>query len=262
MKNKFNKFIKIISVIVLIYIFNKNTIHNKGLELPYKMLEFLPYKVNNDIIPDIIICPGGRYGAYHLGICHYIKNNFNISNKKIVGFSVGSWNSLFMAIDNKYNNESLRKIFRIKSKKIPDLLKKTKDSIECYTINDYNLKNIYIASTTIEGLTIYNNFLTLDDVTRCCTASSFIPYLTYNDMFYFYKNKLSFDGGMYCKKYINSKKTSNPNPLVITYKMFGRYENMNILKDLTNKTKPSSYQLYIKGYNDAIKNHEYLKSFF
>ena len=150
--------------------------------------------------------------------------------------------------------------FEIKSNKIPDLLKKTKDTIECYKINDYNLKYIYIASTTKEGLTLYNNFLTLEDLTRCCMASSFIPYLTYNDMFYFYKNKLSFDGGMYCKKYINSKKKTNP--LVITYKMFGRYQNMNILKDITNKTKPSSYQLYIKGYNDAIKNHDYLEEFF
>lgn len=263
MKIQFNKFdklnIRIIALIILIYSFNKKIIHNKALELPYKILELLPYKVNNDIIPDIVICPGGRYGAYHLGICHYIKNKFDISNKKIVGFSVGSWNSLFMAINKKYDNECLRKIFKIKSKKISELLKKTKDVIDEYKIDDYNLKNIYIASTTIKGLTIYNNFLTLDDVTRCCTSSSFIPYLTYNDMFYFYKNKLSFDGGMYCKKYIKSQ-TSNP--LVITYKMFGRYQNMNILKDITNKTKPSPYQLYIKGYNDAIKNHDYLEKFF
>jgi len=90
------------------------------------------------------------------------------------------------------------------------------------------------------------------------TASSFIPYLTYNDMFYFYKNKLSFDGGIYCKKYIKTV----PSSLVITYKMFGRYENMNILKESIKKEKPSNYNLYIKGYHDARKNHVYFEKYF
>jgi hypothetical protein len=259
--------LKYIGMIFLIFILNtkkiKDKIQNKLLEIPYKLLEYIPYKVTNNIHADIIICPGGRYGAYHLGICHYIKNNFDISNKKILGFSVGSWNSLFMVINKKYDHEILRKIFKIKSKKMTELLKKTKQAVEDYDINEYNMKYIYIGTTTTNGLVIHNNFLTLDDVTRCCIASSFIPYLTYNDMFYFYKNKSSFDGGMYCKKYINSKNiTTSTSPLVITYKMFGRYAHINILKDVANKTKPDSYQLYIKGYRDSINNHVYFEKYF
>ena len=106
-------------------------------------------------------------------------------------------------------------------------MKNTKLLIEKYNITDFNVENIYIASTTLNGLIIYNNFLTIQELTRCCTASSFIPYLTYNDIFYFYKNRLSVDGGVYCKKYLKSLPSTT---LIISFKMFGRYKNMNIFK--------------------------------
>jgi len=160
-------------MIFLILILNnkkiKNKIQNKLLEIPYKILEYLPYKITNNIIPDIVICPGGRYGIYQLGICHYIKNNFDITNKKIVGFSAGSFNSLFMSIKKHHDNECLRKIFKINSKKISTILKETNTIIEEYDLSEYNIENIHIASTTKNGLVIYNNFLTIQDVTRCCT---------------------------------------------------------------------------------------------
>ena len=69
----------------------------------YKVL----YKKNNKLYNyDIIIEPGGNYGFYTLGICHFIRNNYNIKNKKIIGFSSGSWNVIFLSIKNKIKNNS------------------------------------------------------------------------------------------------------------------------------------------------------------
>ena len=253
------KFIIFIFILLQFKIVRSN-IMNKILEVPNNIIKLLPFKVlNENIIPDIVICPGGRYGSYQAGICHYIKNNFNITNKKIVGFSAGAWNAVFMASKKEYDNEFLKKLFKINLKKLKHFLKEAKKIIETYDITEYNIQNVYIGVSTLNGLAFYNKFITIQDVTRCCTASSFIPYLTYNDAFYFYKNRLSLDGAFHCKKYLD---TLSSNTLIIKYNMFGRYKNMNIFKENIKKYKPSAYELYMKGYHDAIYNHEYLKQFF
>lgn len=225
--------------------------------LPYKII----YNETNNITPDIIISPGGRYGMYNLGICHYIKNNFNIEAKKILGFSSGSWNALFMCMKKEDINDLLKNFFLSikKSDSVSIMLKKTINIVKKYDINKLNIKNLYIGSTTFNSHVIYNKFITIDEISRCCVSSSFIPFLTYNDLFYFYKNKLSFDGGFYYKKYIKQLPRES---LIISFKMFGRYKNINIFKELVKKNKPSAYQLYITGYHDAAKNHKYFEKFF
>jgi hypothetical protein len=100
--------------------------------------------------------------------------------------------------------------------------------------------------------------LTIDQVSRCCVASSFIPFLTHNDLFYFYNNRLTFDGGFHVDKYI--KKIPN-STLVIDFKMFGRHLDDIIYKDIFRKNKPTTYELYIKGYHDAKKNHSYFDKY-
>jgi len=214
------------------------------------------------VFVDIVISPGGRYGMYNLGICHYIKNNFDIKNKKILGFSAGAWNALFMSIKNEHMNDILRKTFKMNKDNLSNMLKKSKNIVDKYNIQDFDIKNVYIGTSICNlfhnQLVIHNNFLTIEDVTRCCVSSSFIPFLTYNDLFYFYKNKLSFDGGLFYKKYI---KTLPPTTLVIGFKMFGRHTNQKIYKELYTKNKMSVYQLYIKGYHDASKNHKYFENF-
>ena len=154
--------------------------------LLYFKIKHKPSKISGvmpNINVDIVISPGGRYGMYNLGICHYIKNHFNIKNKKIVGFSAGAWNALFMSIKNKNMNEILRKIFKMNKDKLSNMLKKTKNIVDEYSIDDFDIKNLHIATTTCNmftnDLVIHNNFLTIEDLTRCCVSSSFIPFLTY-----------------------------------------------------------------------------------
>lgn len=237
----------------------KNKILHKLLNIPLNIMEKIPYKVTNHVNADIIICPSGRYGAYQLGICHYIKNNFDIKHKKILGFSAGSLNAIFLSIHKEHNNDCLKHFFKIKSKKIPVLLKKSLHVIESYNINEYDIKNVYIGVSTINGLVIHNNFITIQDIARCCIASSFVPYLTHNDIFCFYKNKLSLDGGIYHKQYL--KTISNESCLIIKFTMFGRYKNTNMLNEVLKKNKPNTYDLYLSGYHDAKINHAYFEKF-
>ena len=53
----------------------------------------------------ITITPGGLQGFYVLGICTYIKENYDLSNYVFSGASAGSWNSLFLSY--KYDTKKI-----------------------------------------------------------------------------------------------------------------------------------------------------------
>ncbi len=236
--------------------------------LLFMILIFFIYKIKTvtfkpiEIQPDIIYNTGGYYGFYQLGVCHYIKNNFDYKNKIALGISAGSWINLFMSLDHNKSNHFLNNVFKniphdCPINKLPKLFKTI---IQDYKFEDFNTSNMNIAVSDIGNrkLNVYNNFLTLDEIIRCCTASSFVPFITYKDLFYFYKNKLSFDGGLLKRFYLNHIDTEKT--LIIKYNMFNRF-NWYPLKSFF-KPKYSFYELYIVGYNDAIKNHDYLEKYF
>jgi hypothetical protein len=235
----------ILFIIVLLCIYKYNTTTIKPLEME----------------PDIIYNTGGYYGFYQLGICHYIKQNFEYNNKVTLGISAGTWVNLFMSLDHAKTNTFLKDIFEQIPEntpiyKMPNLFKSI---TKTYKFEDFNITNMNIAVTDVgnQNMIIYNKFLSLDEIVRCCTASSFIPLITYNDFLFFYKNKLSVDGGLFKKKFlknINAKKT-----LVIHYNMFKRFKWYPLISVI--KPKYSYRELYKMGYKDALKNHAYLNKF-
>jgi len=235
-----------ISLILYIYIILKN-------------------KVSIQSEPDIIISPGGYNGFYQLGLCHYIKNNFHYENKKIIGFSSGSWVGLFMSLNNKYSNKCIEDIFKQIDKccplqMLPSIFKNT---IEKYDYTDFNIANLQIGLTDIHTKNMYIQpyFLSIGDCINCCIGSSFVPYVTYNDLFYFYNNKCVIDGGVYYKNYMANIDTNKV--LVINYKVFRPNFNPKG-RHFINFIKPKRtlYDLYLLGYNNARNNHDYLKKFF
>ena len=211
---------------------------------------------------DIIYNPGGYYGFYLMGIGHYIINNFDISNKKTVGISAGSWLAVFMNLNKQDASLFIKKLFKkfhytYPIHKIPNLLKETLYDINKENINISNI-NIMVSNMNDFTLDVHNNFISLNDLINCCMASSFIPFITYKDIFYFYKNKLSVDGCLFKKIYL---KSVNPNKtLVIKFDMFGRFKKNKIYKSIINPRR-SLYDLYILGYSDAIKNHSYFEKY-
>lgn len=207
---------------------------------------------------DIVISPGGFKGLYSLGICHYIKNNFDISKKKIAGFSSGAFNSLFMTMNREKENEFMRLMFGIKPRiSIDKLLGTTVRILNNLKYEDVDLKRVKIGVTTSNGLKYFDNFLSLQDAIYCCKCSSFIPFVTCNDIFLFYKNNLTLDGGIY---YQMVKRNKIKGKLYISTNMFGRYK-CHMTEGLKRPTC-SYYQLYLYGYNDARKNHDMLKAYF
>ena len=159
-------------------------------------------KTKNNNKKLITITPGGYKGFYTLGICHYIKQNYNIDNFYFSGASAGSWNSLFLSFKgNDY--EFLDIIFNItlKDKKtVYNLQYDLRDKlITNFNDDDFDLKKIYIAVSTLSRFKfkteIHNGFYSLEDAIDCCIASSHIPLITGN-LLYKYKNKYTFDGGI------------------------------------------------------------------
>ena len=205
---------------------------------------------------DIIFSPGGIKGPYNFGICHYIKNHFDIKDKKMVGFSSGSIINLFMTMHKEKNNDFLKSLIKNKlNNDIKGYLKKTISSIQTdFTENDFNLNLVNIGVTHSDGMHIYNKFLNLKDALDCCTSSSFIPFITCKDLLYFYKYKLCLDGGL-CYSAYKGKKN---NVLVISHYMFKRYKKTSVSNiNMVLSKNLNLYQMYLNGYNDARNNHDY-----
>jgi hypothetical protein len=238
--------IKILLLLLILIIYKYKTIK-------YNPIDTTPY--------DIIYNTGGYYGFYQLGICHYIKNNFNYKNKSVLGISAGAWLSIFMALDHSKSNEMLRQIFQKNNfndpmYKISNIIK---DVLHDNSNDDFYISNINIAVTELytRKIKIHNKFLSIDELTRCATASSFVPYITQNNAISFYKHKLIFDGGFLKKRYFKNIDTDKT--LSITFNMFNRFKPYPLFSFI--KPKRSLYELYILGYQDALKNRSYLEKY-
>jgi hypothetical protein len=63
-----------------------------------------------------VLGPGGVAGFYSLGISHYLLNHFDLKEKRLVGFSAGSFTLLFMRLSQEKRNSMLQEIFRCNEK--------------------------------------------------------------------------------------------------------------------------------------------------
>ena len=224
---------------------------------------------NNQIKPDIIIGPGGQHGYYTMGICHYIRNHFNLKNKKIVGFSSGSWATLILTIKKKYITRLLMDTFSLNTKTNLNMILGNYKLmlLQKYKLSDFNLDNTYIAVTHVlkNKLYVHNQFLSFNEYINCCISSSFIPFVTYTDCLYFYKNNLVVDGGLKYTAYVKEQNKHKNKPLIVDHKMFGRFSrfpNSSIISQVIKTKNMNYYNLYINGYHDASVNHKYLETYF
>jgi hypothetical protein len=215
-------------------------------------------------LPDIVLGPGGAAGFYSLGISSYIVNHFDIQGKSIVGFSAGSFILLFMRIQPEKRNAMLQRIFECNETNTLPLLKRLMEMLETTTtLNDYDLSGASIAVSHPQGVALYNTFLNMSQLVRCCRSSSFIPFVTYPSGANFYNNSLAVDGFVYYRSFLRQYPEK---PLVITPLMFGRYPNsiyhkIRFLFGIHPLKTTSIYQMYLYGYQDAKKNHAYFEKY-
>lgn len=234
------------------------------------------YIKQNDFIKDkkiISISPGGFKGVYMLGLCVYIKHNFNLDNFIFSGASAGAWNSLILCCKKDVNCFKTDIVdYSIKnSNTLFDLEYSMKNKIlEYYTTDDFDLRRLYIGVTTLNGFhpetKIFSNFNNLEDAINCCIASSHIPLVT-GGFINKYNNMFTFDGGFSRTPYLNiSENVLHITPSIWNNKnikpkkRYSALGNMNEFTTLFSKNKYNFTELYVNGYHDAKKNHDYLKS--
>ena len=232
----------------------------------------------------ITISPAGKYGYYQLGICHYIKKHYDLTNCIFSGASAGAWNSLFMTY-NKNDDRFIKQLLAIDTndiQKIIELELQLKDKIvKTYSTKDFNLKKLYIGAITINNTDItteiYNDFIDLSDALDCCIASSHIPIISGN-VLNFYKNKITIDGGFVKDPYIKNKKSAlhitptlweQEEPYIaLNFKVLNMIKKneykllIEQLKGFLDVSEIDPTKLYKKGYSDTYKNREKLDAIF
>lgn len=183
----------------------------------------------------------GYYGFYLMGICSYIKENYNISDYKFLGSSAGAWNALYMTLksDPKFMINTIVKNDIYKNKNIFQIDYEIKDRIlQYYKTNEFDLDKLFISVSTFGQTNIYTDFENLEDAIDCCIASSYIPYVT-GSIIHKYKNKI-FTGEEFEEYPYLNKDT-----FFITKSIWNwnRNEKLNFL---------NLEKLYEKGYSDTL----------
>jgi len=220
----------------------------------------------------ITLSTGGFRGFSQLGICKYIKENYDLSDYIFSGASAGAWNSLFLSFKGGFPEfqEKVLDDSIIKTKNIRELEILVKNKILTnFQSDDFDLDKMYVGVTTLHTfgskVTIYNNFTDLEDALEACVASSHIPYLTKNGFINMYRNTITFDGGF-------SKKPYLPNAVInITPDLWTKdtkdKQSSHIFKisDYTTLFSRDQFlfnEMIEKGYYDSKQNKEYLDKIF
>jgi hypothetical protein len=252
-----------------IYIDNKYNFINNNFE-PTSDTDGFRYKPPVDDWgnkPNLIsISPCGVFGFYTLGICAYIKNNYDLSNYIYSGASAGSWNSLYMVL-NKENgfSSSLFSIDTINISSIIEMEYEIKSMLlKKYKTDDFDLSRLYIGVTVLKNknlkTSIYSDFKDLKDAIDCCIASSHIPFIT-GGAINRYKDFITFDGGFSSYPYVRNVKPI----LHIHPNMWKNKITKNKYQNTLINFKENKYilkKLFDEGYEDAYLNSKYLDRIF
>jgi len=239
------------------------------------------YLQENNFIKDkklISISPGGYKGFYMLGMCLFIRENYDLDKYIFSGASAGAWNSLFMS----YKGDPLEFISNIMD---PTIINKTGSIFEVefllkmkllqtYKSEDFDMNRLFVGVTTYNKLNfntnIFTDFDNLEDAVNCCIASSHIPLIT-GGIFNKYHNMYSFDGGFSEFPYLNVMKPTmhiTPSMWEPKKKVFKNPNVYNKIQTFYNTTtlfsreKYDLFELFDNGYNDAKKNKSKLDSVF
>jgi len=238
---------------------NQHTFNENDVELFLNENEFIKNKKL------ISISPGGLKGFYMLGICKYLKQNYNLENYIFSGASAGAWNSLMLCykgdlsdIENLLFDAKLEKTNSINEL---EYLMKYK-ILSKYKSEDFDLRRLFIGVTTVSSYktntTIFSGFDSLDDAINCCVASSHIPLIT-GGLTNYYRNILSFDGGFSRYPYLNiTKSVLHITPSIWRQKRENASMTITDYTTLFSKNKFNLKEMIKEGYKDTLLNRDFL----
>lgn len=222
----------------------------------------------------ISISPGGFKGFYVMGVCKFIKDNYNLDNYIFSGASAGAWNSLLLCF-NRDIDEIQNKIIDMtlqNTNKISDIEKRIKiKMLENYQTSDFELRKLFIGVTTFDNhnyktnTTIFTGFDSLEDALDCCIASSHIPLVT-GGFTNVYRDILSFDGGFSRYPYLNTTKAAlHITPRIWKKDSYNKTLPTMSINDYTTLFSKAQYkfsEMVEKGYYDSINNKKELDDVF
>lgn len=232
------------------------------------------YMNNNEFLKDkklISISPGGYSGFYQMGICSFIKDNYNLENYIFSGASAGAWNSLFMTFKKDQTEFALKILsdeVMMESNILDIELKIKKVLLREYANDDFDFKRLFVGVTTINKLelqtNIFSDFDNLEDAIDCCIASSHIPFIT-GPFTNSYHNMRTYDGGFSKYPYLNLKKSVlhiTPNTMKNVKKSKFCFSQLYDYINQFQKKNHDCIGMYDNGYNNARENRDKLNKIF
>lgn len=217
----------------------------------------------------ISISPGGFKGFYVMGVCKYLKSNYDLDNYIFSGASAGAWNSLLLCFNRDIDEIQYKILDKTlqDTNKLGDIEKRIKNKmLETYSTDDFDLRRLFIGVTTIDkyksNTTIFTGFDNLEDALNCCIASSHIPLVT-GGFTNVYRNILSFDGGFSKYPYLNtSKSLLHITPNIWNNKQSYSTMSINDYTALFSKTQYNFLDMVEHGFRDTEKNKKTLDVIF
>ena len=215
----------------------------------------------------ITISPGGLAGFYSLGICNFIKEQYDVSEYSYLGASAGAWNAMVCCYKGN-TQQFIKTLFDddtiCKTNSINELQYILKSHIlNRYTINDFDVERLHITVCEVNQFSIkskvIHTFYNLETLIDCCIVSSHIPYITSEHLIKKYDNKITFDGG-----FLAFPPKDRYHHIIISPNMYDpdMLGNMIVNMFKRNITKDSIYELFIQGYTDASLHKEELDEIF
>ena len=248
----------------MVFINLKAYLFNQSLAAPLTHIKKIP-KV-------IAISPSGFRGFTQLGICKYIKENYDLSDYVFSGASAGAWNSLFLSFKKDFPEFKEKvlddSINKIRNARELEIIVKNK-ILNSFTKDDFDLDRLFVGVTTLHTfgskVVIYNNFTDLEDALEACVASSHIPYLTKNGFINIYRNTITFDGGFSRNPYLPNAVINITPDIWTKQKKEKSSSHIFKLTDYTTLFSRDQYsfdEMIEKGYYDSKQNKEYLDNIF
>ena len=231
--------------------------------------------IKNDLLKEkyknkklLTISPGGLKGFYTLGVCTYIKENYDNNDWIYSGASSGAWNALFMCKKNN-NSDFLKTIHDIDYESFSDINDVEQilkyEIMKNYKTEDFNLDKLFVAVTIFNKVkittNIYSEFDSLQDAIDCCIASSHIPFIT-GKIIHKYKNNFAFDGGFGIYPYVKLLTPMlNITPNIWDDSDTDNFLDLDNLNIRQNNINSILFTLFEKGYNDSFLNKKIIDDY-
>lgn len=221
------------------------------------------YTLNDKIIQNnkiIYVSPGGLRGFYQMGVCNYIKNNFEIEDYVFTGSCSGAWNCLLLSMKPYVNvDKFIKSAINLDLKdmnNINDIQTNLKyEILENYCTSDFYLNKLFIGVTSKDRSSfktnVYSEFKDLEEVIDVCIASSFSNTFNLNRNMTYY-DKFNTKENPTFMSVSTSVLHISPYMWTSTYKK-------RCTIDLLLPNKFNINKLYHDGYRDSDLNHNHLR---